>query len=31
LLKQARTGYRLGNGELIDATGHDGLWCAFES
>ncbi len=28
LLKQARTGYRLGNGELIDATVHDGLWCS---
>jgi acetyl-CoA C-acetyltransferase len=28
LLTQARTGYRLGNGELIDATVHDGLWCA---
>ena len=22
--------YRLGNGELIDATVHDGLWCAIE-
>ncbi len=30
LLMQARSGYRLGNGELIDATVHDGLWCAFE-
>jgi acetyl-CoA C-acetyltransferase len=30
LLPQARTGYRLGNGELVDATVHDGLWCAFE-
>lgn len=30
LLKQARTGYRLGNGELIDATVHDGLWCSLE-
>lgn len=30
LLPQARTGYRLGNGEIIDATVHDGLWCAFE-
>lgn len=30
LLKQARTGYRLGNGELIDAAIHDGLWCPFE-
>jgi acetyl-CoA C-acetyltransferase len=28
LLKQARSGYRLGNGELIDATVHDGLWCS---
>jgi acetyl-CoA C-acetyltransferase len=28
LLTQARTGYRLGNGELIDATVRDGLWCA---
>jgi acetyl-CoA C-acetyltransferase len=31
LLKQARTGYRLGHGELIDATVHDGLWCACEN
>jgi len=30
LLPQARAGYRLGNGELIDAVVHDGLWCAFE-
>jgi acetyl-CoA C-acetyltransferase len=30
LLQQARAGYRLGNGELLDATVHDGLWCAFE-
>src|SRR5262245_5843268 len=30
LLPQARGGYRLGNGELVDATVHDGLWCAFE-
>jgi acetyl-CoA C-acetyltransferase len=30
LLDKARTGYRLGNGELIDAVVHDGLWCAFE-
>jgi acetyl-CoA C-acetyltransferase len=29
LLPQARTGYRLGNGELVDALVHDGLWCAF--
>jgi acetyl-CoA C-acetyltransferase len=31
LLLQARTGYRLGNAELVDATVHDGLWCAFEN
>jgi acetyl-CoA C-acetyltransferase len=31
MLKQARTGYRLGNGELIDALVHDGLWCPFEN
>jgi acetyl-CoA C-acetyltransferase len=31
LLKQARTGYRMGNGELIDAMVFDGLWCAFEN
>lgn len=30
LLPQARTGYRMGNGELVDAVVHDGLWCAFE-
>jgi acetyl-CoA C-acetyltransferase len=30
LLAKARTGYRMGNGELIDAVVHDGLWCAFE-
>lgn len=30
LLRQARTGYRFGNGELIDAVQYDGLWCAFE-
>ncbi len=30
LLTKARTGYRMGNGELIDAVVHDGLWCAFE-
>ncbi len=28
LLPQARTGYRLGNGEIVDSTVHDGLWCA---
>ncbi len=26
LLPQARTGYRMGNGELIDSMIHDGLW-----
>src|SRR5215216_6184149 len=31
LLKQARQGYRLGNGELIDSMIHDGLWCAFDN
>lgn len=30
LLSKARSGYRLGNGELVDAVVHDGLWCAFE-
>jgi len=30
LLQNARFGYRLNNGELIDAMVHDGLWCAFE-
>src|SRR6266571_4155703 len=30
LLAKARTGYRMGNGELVDAVVHDGLWCAFE-
>ena len=28
LLPQARTGYRLGDGTLVDSTVHDGLWCA---
>jgi len=31
LLPQARQGYRLGNGTLVAATVHDGLWCAFEN
>jgi len=26
LLPQARTGYRLGNGEVVDSMIHDGLW-----
>ncbi|NNJ08906.1 acetyl-CoA C-acetyltransferase [Chloroflexales bacterium ZM16-3] len=30
LLPNARHGYRLGNGELVDALIHDGLWCPFE-
>ncbi len=30
LLPGARFGYRLGNGDLIDATVNDGLWCAIE-
>ena len=29
LLPKARQGYRMGHGELQDATIHDGLWCAF--
>ena len=31
LLKGARTGYKLGNQEMIDAMVHDGLWDAFEN
>jgi acetyl-CoA C-acetyltransferase len=31
LLPKAREGYRLGNGTMIDAMIHDGLWCAFEN
>ena len=31
LLPQGRTGYRLGNVIVVDATVHDGLWCAFEN
>jgi acetyl-CoA C-acetyltransferase len=30
LLKGARQGYRLGNGELVDSMINDGLWCAFD-
>lgn len=30
LLPKARFGYRLGSGELVDATVHDGLWCSIE-
>src|ERR1051326_2762853 len=29
MLKQARAGYRLGHGQLLDAAVHDGLWCSF--
>src|SRR5207245_2263031 len=31
LLTKARTGYRMGDGKLIDVVVHDGLWCAFRS
>jgi acetyl-CoA C-acetyltransferase len=31
MLPNARFGYRLGTGEILDATVHDGLWCAFEN
>ncbi len=31
LLPSARFGYRMGTGEILDATVHDGLWCAFEN
>ncbi|MBA2556498.1 MAG: acetyl-CoA C-acetyltransferase [Chloroflexi bacterium] len=31
LLPKARFGYRLGTGELVDATVNDGLWCATEA
>ncbi len=31
LLQNARTGYRLGNGEIIDSMIHDGLWDAYEN
>lgn len=30
LLPKAREGYRLGNGELVDAMINDGLWCSFD-
>jgi acetyl-CoA C-acetyltransferase len=29
LLPQARVGYRLGNGEVVDSVVHDGLWSSF--
>jgi acetyl-CoA C-acetyltransferase len=31
LVPDARSGYRLGNGVLVDSMIHDGLWCAFEN
>jgi len=31
LIENARYGYRLGNGELVDEMIRDGLWCAFDS
>ena len=31
LLPGARTGYRFGNGEVVDAMIHDGLWDAYEN
>ncbi|MEA3374975.1 MAG: acetyl-CoA C-acetyltransferase [Chloroflexota bacterium] len=30
MLKNARFGYRLGDGSLVDGMVHDGLWCSFE-
>src|SRR5579859_3823582 len=30
LLPKARTGYRMGDGALVDSVVRDGLWCAFE-
>ncbi|MCA1574562.1 MAG: acetyl-CoA C-acetyltransferase [Acidobacteria bacterium] len=31
LLPNAREGYRLGNGVLVDAMINDGLWCSFDN
>ncbi len=31
LLPKARSGYRMGNGELVDSLIQDGLWCAFDA
>lgn len=31
LLPKARTGYKYGDGQLVDAMIWDGLWCAFEN
>lgn len=30
LLPKARTGYRMGDGKIVDSVVYDGLWCAFE-
>ncbi len=30
VLPKARTGYRMGDGTVVDATVHDGLWCALD-
>jgi acetyl-CoA C-acetyltransferase len=30
LLPKARTGLRMGDGQVVDSVVHDGLWCAFE-
>ncbi len=31
LLPKAREGYRIGNGDLVDAMINDGLWCSFDN
>jgi acetyl-CoA C-acetyltransferase len=31
LLPKARSGYRMGHGELVDSLIQDGLWCAFDA
>jgi acetyl-CoA C-acetyltransferase len=31
LLPNARFGYRLGDGTVVDSTVHDGLWCSIEA
>ncbi len=31
LLPNARAGYRMGNGEVVDSMIGDGLWCAFDA
>jgi acetyl-CoA C-acetyltransferase len=31
LLPKARSGYRMGHGEVLDALIQDGLWCAFDA